>query len=316
MTFLPGSEFRDIKLDGSPLDIDLSNDGKYLAVAIERGKPCVRVFTTKDGKCVGEFGEGAATAWGVAFVEGGKSLCYLTWNEDQQATLWKVELPSGKPKKLKSLATESRCKFLERDAEGTLVAVGGHALLVIDVGTGKQSLRVGCNIKGAEGVAHFADPKRIWVSGSESARLVLYDIADGKQLNNLEAPASFCMQVTGSPDGRWLVGVGGGGHGVTLYDLKGDKKIAADAGGDLEINDDLEVGGCFAFSHDSKLVLYPNPSVISLTLPDLKVQVSDESIASAVDTAMRAATALEAPLVALAYDRDKKVVLIPTKGKK
>lgn len=43
MPFVVGSEVRDIQLDGSPNDIDLSNDGKYLAVAIHKGKPCVRL---------------------------------------------------------------------------------------------------------------------------------------------------------------------------------------------------------------------------------------------------------------------------------
>lgn len=44
----------------------------------------------------------------MAFVDGGKSLCYLTWTERQAATLWKVSIPSGRPEKLKSLADESQ----------------------------------------------------------------------------------------------------------------------------------------------------------------------------------------------------------------
>jgi len=114
----------------------------------------------------------------------------------------------------------------------------------------------------------------------------------------------------------WLAGVGGGGRGVALYDLKTDTRIEADADGRIELNDAKKVAGAFAFSHDSKLVLWPTPFAFSLTLPKLELTFGETMLAQAGNLAERSATALDAPLVAFTFHLDKKVVLVPTKGKK
>lgn len=314
--FVVGNEFREVSLDGSPTDIDLSNDGKYLAVAIHKGKPCVRIFATEDGACIAELGHDAWSAFGVAFVEGGRSLCYLTWTDGQKATLWKTAVPSGTPEKLADLTSERRCKLLARDAEGSTLAVGGAEVLVLDVKTASERFRLACKVTGAEGIAHFADQNRLWVFGSESAQLVLHDIASGDPLKKLAGPSASGLQLTGSPDGRWLVGVGGGGRGVALYDLATDKRIVSDVDKDgFDLDDDFEGPGAFAFSHDSTLVLYPTRFVASMTLPGLKLAMSDASRDDVSgDHAVCAATALDAPLTAFAFHRSNKVILVPTQG--
>lgn len=319
MPFTIGSEVREVLFDGTPNDIDLSNDGKLLAVAIHEGKPsCIRLYSTKDGACLAEFGQGEATGHGVAFVEGGKSLCFLTWGSlgtsKQFPTLWKVKLPKGKPEKLKSLNGEWYCKGLERNPKGTLIATTGVAVRVIDLKQEKIVARVVGVAQTENTSVHLVDDKHMWTA-TELGSLIRCEIKKKpKQLENLDAPPGFCMQARVSPDGRWLVGVGEDGEGVVLYDLQVGAQIKRSADGKLELANRSRLRGAVAFSHDSRALVFPTGKMQSLSLPDLKTSTAtSENGATNRDIAVKAVTAFDAPLVAFAFRDAEKVVLVPTK---
>ena len=133
------------------------------------------------------------------------------------------------------------------DGETIAVAVGDKkGVRLWDIKTQKK-IGVLQDTCGVFSVAFSPDGKTI-ASGNKCGVICLWDMKSQKQVAVLQGPVESDIQVTFSPDGRWLVSVGWSGRDnvpTRIWDVKEQKQIGVIEGHISRVNS-------VAFSPDGK----------------------------------------------------------------
>lgn len=222
------SKLQSAQVGTSVTDLDLSNDGTRLAVALgagAQGAP-VEVRDTADGSVVASLGEGAALAHGVAIV---KNDVYFTIPDESSSRvqLMRAPLKGGKAKRVAEYDDDEMVRRLARDESGRFLATLGATMDVWDLSSGE----VARHLKSAEASipvqgCFSADGRSLYLYGIAPGEVVQYDVAKGEEGTRWPAPQPYGEQVAVSRSGRYLACVGQFNAGIFLYD--GAERIMQD----------------------------------------------------------------------------------------
>lgn len=312
---LPTAEqIRTLKLADSPTDIDLTNDGKLLAVAARKAKGAVvRVVKTADASVVAEYGEDAAMGWGAAFVDGGKALVYAVRDKSQFQTVYRAKVGLGEPQVIAEYThSDFRIDRISRNRDGSLFALDGDKTQIRRA----KDNEVAHEVEAGKGLftrsCFDASGKKIWIGGVKKKLVIEVDAASGKVVRELTAPSDACEHIAVSPDDRYLVALGEKGKGIAIWDLGGKKakRIEKDPDDVFEWNDEWG-GSAFAFSQDRGFAAHITVKVEALKLPKWELTGTRPRAAEPGAYMWNAVSAFDAPMMAFAGQGSKSVVWFP-----
>jgi RNA polymerase sigma factor (sigma-70 family) len=187
----------------------------------------VRLFDVATGKAVRTIRGHKHMAISLAFSPDGKLLATGGYSSDADIRLW--EVATGKEVRRIETGAIVPVVAFSPDGKSLAAAQGDSRVVLWDVATGKE-LRA---LKGPEGintaVAFSPDGRLLAAAGPEKDKWIyathLWDVRSGERLrswSHTDTSLAF------TPDGRQLAILGRGGV-VSLWDLKGSAKPAADA---------------------------------------------------------------------------------------
>lgn len=308
MPIVNAADIREVKLESYAVGLDLSNDGRLLAVAHAGKGATVTVVDTQSGATVVEAGHDAPRAWAVAFTEGGKALHYITWDAGNTPTLWRLDLASHASEEVKRYTANDRVRHLARDASGKFLAAIGNQVFVWNTAA-KRAVAVvtGANPDWVLQAEFAPEAPRLHVYGVEAGQVVLYDPTADEALARWEAPTDIGAQVTASPDGRFVLACGRSYTGVALHDTQKGERVAADTDGIQELTNATE-GRAFAFTADSKHLVMVRGKVLFFELPDVVRLDPGDRIHDPGARATCSAVAREGRTLAFGIEEEKRVV--------
>lgn len=303
----PG-DIRDLRLPSAARGLDISNDGKLLAIAHGSGKHTVTLVETQTAKTIFQGGPKAQRAWAVALTEQESALHFLTWDENNQATLWRTPLKSLKTKAIRQYSASERVRHLARDRSGRFLAVIGNQIQVWNLEAGRAvALITGANPDWVLQACFASQSPHLYVYGLESGVVSLCDPRSEEVLQRWDAPGDIGEQVTVSGDGRFLVACGRSYTGVALHDTHLSQQILADTDGIQEFHS-TTCGRSFAFSFDSQYLVLVRGRVHLFQLPQVSWLDPGASIHEVGTRATCSASAAEAPVLAFGLEEEKRVL--------
>lgn len=303
MSFVFSDEVVEIALPSRPVDLDCSDDGAFIAVALmslKRG-PAIRVYSTQDGAIISEYGTTAMQGRGVAFAENGQQLYFLLRNDEGNDELYRAAVPNGTPEHVADYGMGEHCHSLIRNANGILLAVLGKAIEVWD--TSKQEV-----VRHIEGYAEDrsvyaafnADQPELYIYGLDQDVVVHFDLAENREIRRLVAPQPFGQQVAVAPSGEFVVAVGLGSQGVFVYNARTGERYRP------SMFKETALARLFTFSPDSSLLITWSAGGDA---EELATGEWVEGTALPKSRQLAIASALHAPIVAYAQDNNKVYVL-------
>lgn len=308
MPIVNRADVRDLQLASYAVGLDLSNDGKLLAIAHAGPGATITVVETGGGSIVVEAGHGAQRAWSVAFTEGGRALHYVTWDDSDQPTLWRLDLASQQREMVKAYSADDRIRHLARDKAGRYLAVIGNQIDVWNLDARRPvALVTGADKDWVLQAVFAPDSPRLFVYGVESKQVVLFDPAEDEVLQRWAAPTDIGEQVAATEDGRFVIACGRSYGGVALHDTRLGRRVDADTDGIQEFTDATE-GRSFAFTSDGKYLVMVRGKVLFFELPAVTRLDPGERIHEVGARATCSATAREGRTLAFGIEEEKRVV--------
>jgi WD40 repeat protein len=189
-------------------DVAFSPDGRWLALATNKGTPVVEVATGQERLAVRHGSWRGRGELGVAFSPDGRWLA-TCGQRDRAARIW--DAATGKA--LRSIphkfvdnpgAGLPKVQAVAFSPDGRWLATGSAdcTARIFEVASGQELLRV-TNAPGVNDVAFSPDGRWLATSGATTR---IWDAASGEEL--LGVSHDWCMRVAVSPDGRLLATTG------------------------------------------------------------------------------------------------------------
>jgi hypothetical protein len=256
-----GKSFHDqvitIRLPAPPLDVDLTNDGTRVAVALAAapGIPSLCVYDTAAGDQVTSVAEGASFGRGVAFGRGGRCLYGLV--EDASARtieLRRYPLEGGESALL-SAYPYGEAYALERNLAADLLVVLGRDVQVLhDEGrvSNPEVVRIITGIDRAHTV-HAQLPAQgayAYCSGVAEGHVVRWDLKRNCEDGRWPVPSTY-GRIALSHSGRHCIVVNHGIRGVFFIDTANDQRFMP------ELFNERHLTGSFEFVPDETGFVFP-----------------------------------------------------------
>ena len=249
-----------LQLDGSATQIDFTNDGSLMAVALAGGDggasaPCIAVYRTEDGSLVASHGHGGYAGRGVAFT--GDHLHFGVEDARHKVTLMRVPAAGGEPARVAEYHHDEAISALARSRDGVFLAVLG-------AGAEVWQLELGEVVRSKQGVnrhqpmrACFSpDSRYLYLYGTVEGQVVVLDIAEDEVVHQLPGPQPFGGAISVSPTGEHLYVVGQHTSGAFLYRVPAGERLLSQQYG-------AGMGQTMpgAFSCDGSALLHPTDLV-------------------------------------------------------
>jgi RNA polymerase sigma factor (sigma-70 family) len=198
-----------------PHTLVFSADGKVLA-ATDQG--CgIAQWEVSTGKLLSPAPEPLGMVWGVHFVAGGKQLRFLAdsfeWWDVKTGEL--VRRAPSNPWLWRAVAISPDEKLQ------ALPQINGDIALV-EVGSDKPKRMLSAHTSPVRCMAFSPDGTKLF-SGGWDPWVVVWDLATGKPLHQLETTNRFTECVRVSPDGRWLAAAAGEGEDIRFWEVATSK---------------------------------------------------------------------------------------------
>lgn len=320
MALVPADKIDVIELPGQVVDLDFTNDGSLLAVAmLSYGKGAViRLYSTGDLSIVEEFGEGihigrktefkpgVFAGRGVAFCEGGKSL-YMMMQElnGTDLRLYRAPLDGGKIEERGTF--DVKTTGLMRDASGRLLGIVGNALRIVDLSSFEAIRYIESASPQHRIAASFAaEGPRLYIHGREERGVVLHDLTTNTDVAGWTVPFEFGAQVIASPSGRTLFVLGEHRKGALLLDTQTGQTLLPD------YFDESSIYSYSAFSSGDSLFVTLLARVLGFRLPEGETVLRGPRVNAATSTA--AVAARDAPIMAFGVGEDELAILRLVEG--
>jgi WD40 repeat protein len=192
-----GAEVRSWKLAEPARALAFSSAGDRLAVAV--GSKRLACLDPASGKPLAEAELPHGTAMRLAFAGGGGSI--NSAGLDGTLMSWEPGSANG-PRPALRAAKPARLLALSPDGSVLAQAVG-DALLLVDVASANQRLRMGKPFDAASALVFSPDGRRLACGGADG-RVAIFDCLTGRMLLELDGPRSRVSGLAYSPDGMRL----------------------------------------------------------------------------------------------------------------
>lgn len=251
-------EVTTIRLPARPLDVDLSNDGARVAVALAAtpGIPSVCVYDTATGEQVTSVATGASLGRGVAFGRGGECVYGLVEDASARAIeLRRYTLAGDESEPLLVYPTGDAYYSLERNLAADLLAVLGRDVQVLhDQGAeaGPEVVRIIAGM-GQERTVHAQLPAQgayAYCSGVAEGHVVRWDLQRNCEAGRWPAPIAH-GRIALSHTGRYCLLVSHGRRGVFFIDTANGQRFMP------ELFNERHLTGRFEFVPDETGFVFP-----------------------------------------------------------
>jgi len=286
-------------------DIDVSPDGKLVAVAAARCGDCrVRVYRSEDASVLGEFAASTWGAQGVAFGPQSRFLYCLVESRKRYLCLKRIDLDGGGNCELADDFPEGLTEEIIPDPRGRHLAIRGNKKLeVFTIPDGKLLRR----FDGRNNIGAAFDPKGpcIYLNGHMRGMVTKRELSmGGKEMDRWLSPSTW-GHMTISPTGRYLLPTDSRWGRAFLFDLVSGKRVIKTRNRRRSFDDRRRWGAC-AFTPTGRTALFGWDEPLVLSLPSLQA-VWGEKIAECRDWADLSASALHKSLVAFGFLRTGEV---------
>lgn len=239
-----------IRLPAPPLDVDLTNDGARVAVAMAAapGIPSVCVYDTATGEQVTSLAGAASFGRGVAFGQGGRCLYGLVEDASARTIELRRYALEGDDSVSLSAYPYGEAYALVRNQAADLLAVLGHDVQVLhDEGKAPspEVVRIIAGVDPARTV-HAQLPAKgahVYCSGVAESHVVRWDLERNREDGRWPAPGTH-GRIAISRSGRYCIVANHGVQGVFALDTETGERFMPDS-----FNEEAYTGH-FAFSPD------------------------------------------------------------------
>lgn len=286
-------------------DIDVSPDGRYVAVAAARCGDCrVRVYDSEDASVLGEFGGSSGSGHGVAFGPQSRFLYCLVESAKRYLCLKRIDLEKGGDCELADGFPRGLTEEIAPDPRGRHLAIrGSKKLEVFTMPDGKLLRR----FEGRNNIGAAFDPvePHIYLNGHMPGVVTKRELSfGGKEMDRWIAPTPW-GQVAVSPNGCHLLPMGSARSVAFLYDLKTETRVIETQNPGRSFDKHRKWGAC-AFTPSSRIAVFGWGRPIWFRPSDGKIYWG-ERIAQSREWARWSASALHKPLVAFGFLRTGEV---------
>jgi hypothetical protein len=285
-----------VGLPSGPWDLDLSNDGELLALAVapdDAAEPVVRVVRTGDGSVVAEWVLPERYAARGVVVLDKQSVVFVVdpYEQITDSILYRGRLDgAGELQEVRRYPPFSFHHGIVRDRGSARFAVLGQAGVEVFDRNGSLLLSRP-NVRRESARAAFAG-ERLYVYGTVDGQVVGYE--DGAEIGRWAAPGERCAQVLVTPDERVLIVTGTNHTLVYAYDLVDGRLIA-----------ELERLGPWVSTPDGSTVAVLQRGLRRFAMPGFREEEGDELD---MISGWQAAWAYDVPMVAFGVAKDTRAV--------
>jgi hypothetical protein len=252
--------WQSLQLEGSATQIDFTNDGSLMAVALAGGDgggsaPCIEVYRTEDGSRVAAYGQGGYAGRGVAFT--GDNLHFGVEDAKHKVVLMRVPAAGGEPARVAEYDSDEAVTALARSRDGVFLAVLGAGAEVWELQLGEVVRnKEGANRDRPVRACFSPDSRYLYLYGTVAGQVVALDVAEDEVAHQMPAPQPFGGAVSVSPSGEYLYVVGENASGAFLYRVPAGERLLPQQYGE-------GMGQTMpgAFSSDSSALLHPTDRV-------------------------------------------------------